>query len=79
MQTKTVYLNFNWLALLGVILIVLKLVKFHSWSWFWVLSPFWIPLAIFAVIMVGIGLFVLGAWLLDKRHDKKRAKLRRKK
>lgn len=34
-------------SVLGMIFIVLKICHLINWSWFWVLSPFWIP--IFAV------------------------------
>ena len=43
-------------GLLAIVFIVLKLTKVISWSWLWVLSPIWIPLAI------GIGILVL--WLI---------------
>ena len=41
------------------IFIVLKLVGVISWSWWWVLSPLWIPL-----IVLAIFLFVI--YLIDK-------------
>jgi hypothetical protein len=49
---------------LGLVFIVLKLVGVIAWSWWWVLAPFWIPLAI-GVIWVGIFLLVM--WLGDRR------------
>jgi phosphoglycerol transferase MdoB-like AlkP superfamily enzyme len=33
-------------TILLVVFIVLKLTGVISWSWWWVLSPFWIPLGI---------------------------------
>ena len=33
-------------GLLGVVFIVLRLCGVINWSWWWVLSPFWIPIAI---------------------------------
>jgi len=33
-------------ALLGTVFIVLKITKVITWSWLWVLAPFWIPAAI---------------------------------
>lgn len=47
-------------GLLGVTFIVLKLCKVIDWSWWWVLAPFWIPLALVAVIfavVIGLALF----------------------
>lgn len=43
-------------GLLGIVFIVLKLTHVIDWSWWWVLSPFWIPLAIVLVVLLIIGL-----------------------
>jgi len=43
-------------GLLGVAFIVLKLVGVISWSWVWVLSPLWIPLALLIVIGIIVGI-----------------------
>lgn len=43
---------------LGIAFIVLKLIGVISWSWLWVLAPFWIP------ISVGV-LFIL-VWIVLK-------------
>ena len=45
-------------GVLAVVFIVLKLVGVIHWSWLWVISPLWIPLA--------IGLVVLGTLMLIK-------------
>ena len=37
-------------GLLGVAFVVLKLIGAITWSWFWVLAPFWIPLVIILVV-----------------------------
>ncbi|WP_407483835.1 hypothetical protein [Elizabethkingia anophelis] len=53
--------NGTGLSLLGVltiVFIVLKLIKVIAWSWWWVLAPTWIPVALliaFAIIMLIIG------------------------
>lgn len=39
-------------GLLLVAFIILKLCSVINWSWWWVLSPLWIPLAIVAAIAV---------------------------
>lgn len=39
-------------TILGIVFIVLKLTGVISWSWLWVLAPFWIPLALVAFIVV---------------------------
>ena len=38
--------------LLTVLFIALKLCKVISWSWWWVLSPFWIPLVIVVICVI---------------------------
>lgn len=49
-------------VLLGVLFIALKLTGYISWSWLWVLSPFWIPVAVFGgfALLVGV-IMVVGA------------------
>ena len=39
-------------GILLILFIVLKVFKVVAWSWFWVLSPIWIPLAIWGVIVL---------------------------
>lgn len=41
---------------LGIIFIVLKLCKVITWSWIWVLSPFWISLLLILIIVIIIGI-----------------------
>ena len=48
------------LTILGIIFIILKLCKVITWSWFWVLCPFWIEL----LMVVGLVIFV--HWLIKK-------------
>ena len=45
-------------GLLTILFICLKLCDVIDWSWLWVLSPLWIPLALFGGIAVGA--FVIG-------------------
>lgn len=40
------------LDLLTIAFVILKLCKVIDWSWWWVFSPIWIPLAI--IIVIGI-------------------------
>ena len=43
-------------GLLSIVFIILKLTHYIDWSWWWVLSPLWIPLAvmlsIFSIVLV---------------------------
>ena len=38
-------------GLLGVVFVTLKLIGTITWSWWWVLAPFWIP-ALLAIILL---------------------------
>ncbi len=42
-------------GLLAVLFIGLKLTKVIEWSWLWVLSPLWIPLAIGILLLAVVG------------------------
>ena len=47
-------------SVLFIVFLVLKLTNHIDWSWWWVTSPLWIPVAIVAsVFLIGI----LFAWL----------------
>jgi len=52
MSNSTPTVQFPLLGILGLIFITLKLTGYITWSWLWVLSPFWIPFAILAVIFL---------------------------
>lgn len=40
------------LELLLIVFIVLKLTGIITWSWWWVLSPLWIPLVIALIVTI---------------------------
>lgn len=44
----------GYLGLLELIFITLKLLGKIDWSWWWVLSPTWIPLLILLIVIAGI-------------------------
>lgn len=51
-------------GILGIVFIVLKLVGVISWSWLWVLAPFWMPIGL-AVVLFGISALlrlIAGRW-----------------
>lgn len=57
-KSKTV--SFPLFGILGLIFVTLKLAEIGAvatWSWLWVLSPFWLPLAVVlsiaAVVLIG--------------------------
>lgn len=53
-------------GILAIVFIVLKLTDVIAWSWWWVLCPLWIPVAI-ALAFLAIG----GAVALFERSLKK--------
>lgn len=62
-STKSATVSFPTLAILGLIFVTLKLAEIGAvatWSWWWVLSPFWLPFAIvlgiFALFAVVVGI-----------------------
>lgn len=65
-KSSSVNVGFPFLTVLGLIFITLKLAGIGvvaTWSWWWVLSPFWMPLVI--VLTVFLVIFLL-ALLLGK-------------
>ena len=48
-------------GLLTIVFITLKLMGKIAWSWWWVLSPIWIPFAI-VIAIVAIAGIVIGLW-----------------
>lgn len=46
-------------GLLTILFIGLKLTKYIAWSWVWVLSPLWIPLAVVGLIILIILILAL--------------------
>lgn len=51
-------------GLLLIVFITLKLTHVIDWSWWWVLSPLWIGLAVFMIFMV---IAVIAMILIKKR------------
>jgi hypothetical protein len=39
-------------GLLAIVFIVLQLTNFIAWSWWWVLAPLWMPVALLLVIII---------------------------
>jgi hypothetical protein len=55
-------------GILTIIFVVLKLTGLISWPWLWVLSPLWISLLLFIllVVLVGFGALIVIALGLKK-------------
>lgn len=43
-------------GLLTIVFIVLKLTNYIDWSWWWVTSPLWIPIAILLTVIFLISI-----------------------
>lgn len=46
-------------TLLTITFIVLKLCKVITWSWWWVLGPLWIPIAILILGLLFMAIFYM--------------------
>jgi len=57
--------NVNGLELLSILFIGLKLTGHIGWSWWWVLSPVWIPVCIGLAILIIVGIVRLIAAICD--------------
>ena len=51
-------------GLLTIAFIVLKLTKCIAWSWWWVLAPLWMPVALVLLVLAIAGLRWL--WIYHK-------------
>ena len=58
-NSKNVTVNFPIFGILGLIFITLKLTGHITWSWLWVLSPFWIPIAVALLVVLIVFLWAL--------------------
>lgn len=59
MEEKSTSSGIGFSGLLAIVFITLKLCSVINWSWWWVLSPIWIP-----IVFVIFGLIAL--LLIDK-------------
>lgn len=68
-------------GLLALVFITLKLTGVIAWSWWWVLSPLWLPLTIYLGILLlfaVIGGAVVGVLsFMDRYKERRRSKTSR--
>ena len=57
-------------GLLTIVFIVLKLTKVIAWSWLWVLSPLWIPVALIVLGFVILEIVAAIARRMRTRNGK---------
>ena len=60
-KNNNVTVNFGGLfsTALAILFIALKLTGYINWSWFYVLMPIWIPIAIAMLIFIVVGIILL--------------------
>lgn len=53
------------LSVLVVVFITLKLCGVIDWSWWWVLAPFWIPLAVLGLLVLLATFLFVASSIVD--------------
>ena len=46
-------------GILGVAFVILKLLGKIDWPWIWVTAPFWMPVALVALLLIILGIAVI--------------------
>lgn len=56
-----VKINFGaqWVGLLGILFVALKLTGHIDWSWWWVLAPFWIGAGVTCIILALVLILII--------------------
>jgi hypothetical protein len=65
MSVKLGFIDIVTLAV-SISLIGLKLTGYIAWSWWWVLSPMWIPFALLIATICVVGIFIVVRELIKK-------------
>ena len=65
LESKTGGIGF--FGLLTIVFITLKLTNYIDWSWWWVLSPLWIPFAMIVLVIVLLAMFTNGRLTIRRR------------
>jgi len=64
-ESRTGGIGFS--GLLTIVFITLKLTDYIDWSWWWVLSPLWIPFMVIAIVIVLLAMFTNGRFTIRRR------------
>ena len=61
-QSQTASGGISFFGLLTIVFIVLKLTNYINWSWWLVLGPLWMPIALFlaAMLIIFIAKLIVG-------------------
>ena len=57
-SNQAVTTSFPIASILAIVFVVLKLTNNVDWSWWWVLSPLWVPLGIIVILFAVIFIFL---------------------
>ena len=74
MMTKISYRGPGFFSLLGLLFIGLKLGKVITWSWWWVLAPLWIPLALSGVLLMMAFTVIIKAIVKEIKKNGRKTK-----
>ena len=58
-KNKTTYIGIGFCDVLAIAFIILKLLNIITWSWIWVLSPIWLPVALILGVFVIVVIITL--------------------
>ncbi len=47
------------IVVLTIVFVILKLTGVITWSWWFVLAPLWVPVALFLLIVLGVVIFTI--------------------
>jgi len=64
-ESKTGGIGF--FGLLTIVFITLKLTNYIDWSWWWVLSPLWIPFVVIVLVILLLAIFTNGRLTIRRR------------
>ena len=54
-------------SILFIIFLILKLTNTITWSWWWVISPLWIPISIIMIMLC--ALIIIGGLIKGRNDD----------
>ena len=71
--TSTTSGGIGFTGLLTIAFIILKLCHVIEWSWWWVLSPLWISLALgIAILIAGIVIIIIRNTIEDRKNSSRK-------
>ena len=58
-QETTIKTGVNFLEMLFLLFLGLKLADKIDWSWWWVFAPIWMPLAVVGIAIIGMVIYLI--------------------